>query len=172
MLFATVGTTDFDLLVLSLDRIAPELHEEIVCQIGHGRYVPRNCAHFRFAASLADYVARARIVISHGGQGSIMEAVKARKPLVAVSNPDRRDHHQDDILGKFADLNHLIWCRSVSDLPTAIEQASSTRFAEYLEPECGIHTVIHDYLTHSRPAERHHTVRELVRPLARLVTGP
>jgi beta-1,4-N-acetylglucosaminyltransferase len=150
MLFVTVGTTDFDLLVQSLDEIAPQLHEEIVCQIGHGRYIPRNCLHFRFASSLADHIARARMVISHGGQGSIMEAVKASKPLVAVSNPDRRDHHQDDILRKFADLNHLIWCRSVDDLSTAIQQAAHTRFAPYVEPECAIHTVIHDYLTRTR----------------------
>jgi beta-1,4-N-acetylglucosaminyltransferase len=170
MLFVTVGTTDFDLLIQSLDELAPRLHEDVVCQIGRGHYVPRHCRHFRFAPSLADEITRARVVVSHGGQGSILEAVKAGKPLVAVSNPDRRDHHQDDILARFAELNLLIWCRSVSEVRLAIEQASRTRFAAYVEPDCAIHTVIDDFLTRSESTARRRQVSRIVSPLAHLVT--
>src|SRR4051794_7327968 len=98
MIFVTVGTTDFDDLVERMDDLAPALDEEVICQIGIGRYIPRHCQYFRFAASLDDCLRPARLVVSHGGLGTVMEVVRLGKPLVGVSNPDRRDLHQDDIL--------------------------------------------------------------------------
>jgi beta-1,4-N-acetylglucosaminyltransferase len=146
VIFATVGTTDFDVLVQAIDELAPRQHEDVICQIGNGRYAPRNCEYFRFAPSLADYLERARVVVSHGGQGSIMDVVRLGKPLVGVSNPDRHDHHQDDILAKFAELKHLIWCRSLDELEGAIALATRAQFAPYVEPPCAIHVIIDGFL--------------------------
>jgi beta-1,4-N-acetylglucosaminyltransferase len=146
MLFATVGTTDFDPLIEQIDALAPRLGEEVICQIGHGRYTPRNCTFFRFAPSLAGYIEQARLIVSHGGQGSIMDVVRIGKPLVGVSNPDRRDHHQEDILSKFEELHHLVWCRSLDELEEAIARALHMTFAAYVEPVCGIHLAIHEFL--------------------------
>ncbi len=151
MIFATVGTTDFDVLVRAVDELAPRQHEDVICQIGNGRYAPRNCEYFRFAPSLSEYLDQARVVVSHGGQGSIMDVVRLGKPLVGVSNPDRHDHHQDDILGKFAELKHLIWCRSLDDLEAAIALASHAQFATYAEPPCTIHLVIDRFLMEPQP---------------------
>ena len=151
MIFATVGTTDFDGLVQAIDELAPRQPEEVLCQIGNGKYVPRNCEYFRFAPSLADYFSQARVVVSHGGQGSIMDVVRLGKPLVGVSNPDRHDHHQEDILRKFEDLKHLIWCHSPDDLEAALALASRAQFAPYVEPPCAIHVVIDRFLTEGQP---------------------
>src|SRR5947209_11093294 len=52
MIFVTVGTTDFDALVRRIDELAPSLGEEVLCQIGKGSYLPRNCRYFRYAPSL------------------------------------------------------------------------------------------------------------------------
>jgi beta-1,4-N-acetylglucosaminyltransferase len=146
MIFVTVGTTDFDALVQAIDELAPRCNEEIICQIGNGRYVPSNCEWFRFAPSLSEYLERARLVVSHGGQGSIMDVVRLGKPLIGVSNPDRHDHHQDDILDKFAELQHLIWCRSLQDLEATIALASRAQFASYTEPVCTIDIIINRFL--------------------------
>ncbi len=139
-------TTDFGALVQAIDELAPRYDEEIICQIGNGRYVPRNCEWFRFAPSLGEYMERARLVVSHGGQGSIMDVVCLGKPLIGVSNQDRHDHHQDDILDKFAELQHLIWCRSLQDLEATIALASRTQFATYTEPVCTIAIIINRFL--------------------------
>ena len=101
MIFVTVGTTAFDALVRRMDELVPDLGEQVICQIGSGSYTPRQCDSLRFAPSLLEFFQRARLVVSHGGQGSIMEAVGSGKPLVGVSNPDRIDRHQDDILGRW-----------------------------------------------------------------------
>jgi|GraSoiStandDraft_11_1057310.scaffolds.fasta_scaffold299893_2 beta-1,4-N-acetylglucosaminyltransferase len=146
MIFVTVGTTAFDALVRRMDELVPDLGEQVICQIGSGSYTPRQCDSLRFAPSLLEFFQRARLVVSHGGQGSIMEAVGSGKPLVGVSNPDRIDRHQDDILGRFEADQFLIWCRSLDDLGDCLTRAGSTTFRAYSEPPCRIHLVIAEFL--------------------------
>jgi beta-1,4-N-acetylglucosaminyltransferase len=146
MIFTTVGTTDFDALVRRMDELVPAFDEPAICQIGKGSYIPRHCQYFRFAPSLSEYIRNARVVVSHGGQGSIMEVLRLRRPLVGVSNPDRRDLHQDDILGKLEQEGHLLWCRSLDQLADVIVRAATTEFAHYAEPVCNVHTIIDAFL--------------------------
>jgi beta-1,4-N-acetylglucosaminyltransferase len=150
MIFVTVGSTDFDRLVQRVDELGPKLATEIVCQIGNGRYLPGYCSYFRFAASLIEYVKRSDLVISHGGQGTLLDVIQLGKPLIGVSNPDRRDNHQDDVLSKLSELNHLIWCRSLNDLEAAVDHASRARFARYAEPSCAIPEAIYEFLVRRR----------------------
>jgi len=147
MIFVTVGTTDFDALVITMDRLAPRLGEEVLIQIGHGRYEPRNAPFFRFAPSLIEYYQRADLVVAHGGLGTTMEVLSLGKPLVSVSNPDRYDGHQEDLLSALAQAGHLIWCRTVSEVERAIAEARQTRFTPYTRPECRIHEVIARHLS-------------------------
>ncbi len=98
MVFVTVGTTEFDALVQAMDAWAADHDEPVIVQIGRGTYVPRHAEHFRFAPTLAPYYERADLVVAHGGLGTTMEVLHLRKRLVSVSNPDRYDRHQEDLL--------------------------------------------------------------------------
>ncbi len=153
MIFVTVGTTDFDDLVRHMDELAPTLGEEVICQIGRGSYLPQHCQFFRFAPSLDDYLQRSRLVVSHGGLGSVMEALRLGKPLIGVSNPDRSDHHQDDVLSTLETGNYILWCRSLRDLATCINRAHETTLTAYIEPPCHIPTVVDQFL-HSERIKR------------------
>lgn len=136
MIFLTVGTTDFDPLVRRMDLLAEALEEEVVAQIGRGAYVPTHMQHFRFAPSLDPYLDRARLVVGHGGLGTAVEVLERGLPLVALSNPDRFDLHQDDLLRALEDRTHLLWCRDVDELPEALERVESMSFAPYETPQC------------------------------------
>ena len=145
--FVTVGSTDFDLLIKSVDELLPDLGKiGGVMQIGHGRYCPHHLPHFRFASSLEPYYEQATLVIAHGGLGITMEVLNRGLPLVSVSNKDRYDNHQDDLLGLMAEEGYLSWCRQIQDLPTTIEQALATSHRPYGIPDCTIHEKIHDFL--------------------------
>lgn len=146
MIFVTVGTTDFDALVEAADRLAADLEEEVVIQIGHGRYEPQHARWFRFAPSLAPYYDQASLVIAHGGFGTVTEVLRRGLPLVGVSNPDRYDRHQDQILRAFEEGGHLVWCRNLADLPRAVERARQTSFVPYRPPESHIHEVVQAFL--------------------------
>ena len=123
-------------------------------QIGHGHYEPRNWPFFRFASSLAPYYERAPMVIAHGGLATTMEVLRLGIPLVSVSNQDRFDNHQDDLLSAMAEEGYLVWCRHLSDLREAIEAAKTKRLRPYEQPACEIHRVIHRYLGVKCLAER------------------
>lgn len=149
-LFATVGSTDFDGLVRAVDQIAPELDvADGVIQIGHGRYEPNRLAYFRFATSLAPYYEKASLVVAHGGLGTTMEVLRRGIPLVSVSNPDRYDSHQDDLLAAMADEGYLIWCRKLESLSVSIAEALSQKPKSYTLPHSQIHHKIREYLTTS-----------------------
>ena len=130
--FVTVGTTSFDELVRQMD--SPAIHEhlrrlgmtKLVVQVGRGVYTPKcACAaaedgagascgveflptiFFRFAPSLDAHMRSAALVISHGGAGSIMEALGLRKPLVVVVNGALMDDHQTELAGALEERGHL-----------------------------------------------------------------
>ena len=42
MIFVTVGTGKFELLVREMDKIASKLKERVIIQIGNGDYEPKN----------------------------------------------------------------------------------------------------------------------------------
>lgn len=149
-IFVTVGSTDFDLLVRAADALAPSLPGTGIMQIGHGLYEPKHWPHFRFAPSLAPYYDQATLVIAHGGLATTMEVLNRGLPLVGVSNHDRSDHHQDDLLGAMEQAGHLVWCRDLNQLDQAIHTALTTPLKPYRLDECQIHLRIHDFLAASR----------------------
>ena len=146
MIFVTVGTTDFDALVEAADRLAAASAETVVIQIGHGEVEPRHAQWLRFAPSLDPYYEQADVVVTHGGLGTVTEVLRRGLRVVGVSNPDRFDRHQDQILAAFEQAGHLVWCRDLAELPAAIEQARQTQFVPYQPPESHIHRVIERFL--------------------------
>lgn len=101
MIFVTIGTQiPFDRLIEMLDRIAPELDEEIYAQALRGKYKPE---HFK----LVDFIepdefdkvfAQARLIVAHAGMGTILSALHNSKPLIIVPRiaalGEHRNEHQ------------------------------------------------------------------------------
>ena len=145
-IFVTVGSTDFDTLVQTVDTIAPSFDGTGIMQIGSGQYEPVNMPFFRYANSLAPYYDQATLVVAHGGLATTMEVLKRGLPLVSVSNPDRYDNHQDDLLSTMAEEGYLVWCRQLRDLEQAIRTAQTVSLKPYQEGKCEIHIHIHRFL--------------------------
>ena len=146
MIFATVGTTRFDELVEAIDKIAPELNEEVVIQIGESKYMPKNCKHFTFDNDLLQYFKKADIVIAHGGAGITFEVLNLGKKLISIENPHALDGHQGDLLGKLSQERHLIWCKDLNKIENCIKDAIKMNIREYVRPECEIGKMIAGWL--------------------------
>lgn len=99
MIFVTIGTQiPFDRLIEILDRIAPELNEEIYAQALRGKYKPK---HFK----LIDFIepdefekvfAQARLIVAHAGMGTILSALRNSKPLVILPRLASLGEHRND----------------------------------------------------------------------------
>jgi UDP-N-acetylglucosamine transferase subunit ALG13 len=151
-LFVAVGTTDFDALIKTIDTSGWIRGYTGTFQIGRGLYTPTNLPHIDFAPSLDPYYDAADVVVAHGGLAITMEVLRRGKPLVSVSNDDRRDGHQDDLLAELEGSGHLVWCRDLTTLGQAIEKALSVEMAPIAEPVVRIDDVIEEFLR--RPPKR------------------
>ncbi len=135
MIVITLGSQKFQFnrLLAAVDRLIAEgkITEEVFAQTGSSTYVPK---HFKSEAFLNrpqfnEMVERADLVITHGGAGSIVTALKLGKRVIAV--PRRRayhehvDDHQLDIIRRFVDEGKIVGCEDPEDLFTAIEKAKS-----------------------------------------------
>jgi len=149
MIFVTVGTTQFDELVEAIDSIAPKLEEEVIIQMGNCKFIPKYCRYFTFDDDLLKYFKQADIVVAHGGAGVTFETLKLGNILISKDNPNVLDGHQQDLLKKLSQDGYLIWCKDLNMLENCIIKAKNMCAKKYLIPECGIDTIIVEYLRHS-----------------------
>ncbi len=126
MIFVTAGTTlPFDALVRAVDELVAGrvITDSVICQIGHGDYLPLHCEYFRFQPNVDAYIERAALVIGHGGTGTVTGLLASGKPFVAVANPLGADNHQAQFLERLAKLTPFLWTDDLSQLSDLIARA-------------------------------------------------
>ncbi len=137
MIFVTVGTSlPHDELIQKIDNLVQKrsITDEVVAQIGAGKYRPKNIESFRFTPNLDEYYDRADIVISNCGAGTIMENVTKGRRLIVIQNPDITGGHEWELVTKMEQGKHLIWCKTIDDLQTCIDLAKNMDYKRF-EPE-------------------------------------
>lgn len=146
MIFVTVGTGKFDLLIKEIDNLAPNLNQKIIAQIGKGKYIPQNIQYFRFKKSLQEEYQKADLIIAHAGAGTTYEIISQNKKLISIANLNRTDNHQLDIVKKLSQENYLLWCKNIHNLLQCINDVKNIKFKKYSPPENGIAAVIKKYI--------------------------
>ena len=80
-------------------------------------------------------MAQADIVITHGGTGAIIGAVKQGKRVIAVPRLARYGEHVDDhqlqVIGQFQEQNLLFALEDCSQLKDALSRIRDHRFQAY-----------------------------------------
>ena len=89
-------------------------------------------------------------VITHGGTGAIISAVKKRKKVVAIPRLSKYGEHVDDhqlqIVDQFNKMNLIIKCIDVSDLKQSLEEVKQTKLEVYHSNTDVILNSIDDYI--------------------------
>ena len=102
MIFVTVGSQKFpfDRLIRQVDRMAEDrtITGEVVVQTGHSGYVPRFCRGRAFydREEFGALLERCDILITHGGAGTMIDAIRRGKKIIAVPRLARYGEHVDD----------------------------------------------------------------------------
>ena len=114
-IFVTLGSQKFQFnrLLKAID----ELYEkkiitlDVFAQIGYSDYLPKNYRYKKFLDrdEFNNEMENADIVITHGGTGAIIGAVKKGKKVIAVPRLAKYGEHVDDhqlqLIEQFDDLN-------------------------------------------------------------------
>lgn len=121
MIYGTVGThdSDFGRFIQALDSIAASTDEPVLIQTGLSRTLPENADYFAFKPR-ADVLAiqqSARVIVCHAGIGSVIDAMKAGKPLIVVPRLKRfGEHNSDHQLDIARAVERRGWGKAVTDV--------------------------------------------------------
>jgi len=138
MIFITVGThtQPFNRLLVEVDNLISKgfIKKRVVAQIGYSTYKPKNYEFFNFTSykKILSLNKKADIVISHAGVGSIIIALKYKKPLIIVPRlkkyNEHTDNHQLQIAKAFENENKAIVVYDIEKLGNAIKNAKKFNF--------------------------------------------
>lgn len=141
MIFVTVGSQKFPFnrLIEKVDQMAGEgvIREEVFIQTGTSDYIPRHCRHRDFydREEFKTMIDRCSVLITHGGVGTVIDAVKRGKKVVAVPRLARYgehvDNHQLQLLEQFHRMKLIQGCADVEKLPEALIRAGKRARAPY-----------------------------------------
>ncbi|MFB4165195.1 PssE/Cps14G family polysaccharide biosynthesis glycosyltransferase [Alteribacillus sp. JSM 102045] len=135
MIFVVLGTHElpFTRLLDEIEQLVKEeeITEEVLVQSGHTKYESDRLKLVPFMSfeEMDQTFDEARIVIAHGGTGSIITGVKKGKPVIAVprlaEHGEHNDDHQLEIVEQFDSAGHIIGTEGPSELKEALKQAET-----------------------------------------------
>lgn len=141
MIFMTVGSQkfQFDRLLRAVDELvaAGMVTEPVFAQTGYSDYEPQHYAYEPFLDRdrFAEMEGKADIIITHGGTGTIIGAVKKGKKVIAVPRLARYGEHVDDhqlqLVEQFTKNGLIESCEDLMDLGTVLEETRKREFRPY-----------------------------------------
>lgn len=142
-IFITMGSQKFQFnrLLKAVDELCEKgtiVAEDVFAQIGYSDYLPKNFKYKKFLDrdEFSTEMGKAEIVITHGGTGAIIEAVKKGKKVIAVPRRAKYGEHVDDhqlqLVGQFKELQLICECDDVGKIGAALEIVKKTTYKEYV----------------------------------------
>lgn len=141
-IFVTLGSQKFQFnrLLKAVDELCENNiidSQSVFAQIGYSDYVPKNYQYdfFLDRDKFSMEMKRADIVITHGGTGAIIGAVKMGKKVIAVPRLAKYGEHVDDhqlqIVNQFESLDIVCSSTNLTDLSNLLEIVKKRNFRKY-----------------------------------------
>ena len=132
MILVTLGTQDKDFhrLLVEIDRLIAKkvIKDKVIAQAGYTKFSSNNMEVFDLIPreKFNQLLSTADVIITHGGVGSIITALKYDKKVIAVPRLAKyKEHindHQKQIVTKFSALGYIIGVEDVTELERAYKK--------------------------------------------------
>lgn len=156
MIFVTVGSRSFpfDRLLEAVDQavLRGEIQEKVFAQTGSGTYQPKafESAAFLDHDQFDRKLEEASLVITHGGTGVIMNAVKRGRRVVAVPRlkccKEVVDDHQLQLIRELEQMGLITACYDCGQIGEAVRRAMDMQMIPYQSNAAAIISSIEAYL--------------------------
>ncbi|PGT82982.1 MULTISPECIES: PssE/Cps14G family polysaccharide biosynthesis glycosyltransferase [Bacillaceae] len=157
MIFVTVGSQKFQFnrLLEEIDHLIQKKvlkSDEIFAQIGYSTYEPNYYSFKPFLNKdeFMQMIDKSSIIITHGGTGSIITAVKKGKVVIGVPRKkefgEHVDNHQSEILEQFSNSKIIYAVSDITDIESAIKQVENLKFRKYESNTKNIISIIEKFL--------------------------
>ncbi len=141
MIYITLGSQKFQFnrLLKAIDELIEKgvITEDVFAQIGYSDYLPKNYKYKPFVDrdEFAEMTKKADVIITHGGTGAIIGAVKQGKKVIAVPRlaqyGEHVDNHQRQLVGQFADMDLISKCDDCSEIGNILDETRNRTFKTY-----------------------------------------
>ena len=156
MILVILGTQDkeFPRLLEAVDREIEKgnIKEKVVVQAGQTKYESKNMEILDLvsAPEFDKLVDKADLIITHGGAGSILNAIKKGKKIIAAARLAKyKEHHNDhqrQIIKEFADQGYLLELRDFNKLDKMIEKSKSFKPKKFVSNTNNMIKLIENYI--------------------------
>ena len=159
MILVILGTQDkeFPRLLEAVDREIKKgnIKDKVVVQAGQTKYESDNMEILDLvsAPEFDKLIDKADIIITHGGAGSILTAIKKGKRIIAAARLAKyKEHHNDhqrQIIKEFADQGYLLELKDFNKLDKMLEKVKTFKPKKFESNTNNMIKLIEDYIEDS-----------------------
>ena len=141
MIFVTVGTQDksFERLIKGIEQavIEKQITDKVIVQAGNTKYESDVIEVLNYIPfeKFTDFMNKADIIITHGGVGSILNAIKLKKKVIAVPRLKEYNEHINDhqlqVIKKMTEQGYILSTQHVEEIPNKIKEIQNFKTKEY-----------------------------------------
>lgn len=142
MIFITLGSQKFQFnrLLKKIDQLIKSqiIKDEVFAQVGYSDYQPINYNYKTFLdrEEFQNFMKNSSLVITHGGTGAIITAVKAGKKVIAIPRLSQYGEHVDDhqlqLLEQFNGMGIILPCYDIEELDKKIIEIEKIQLKPYI----------------------------------------
>lgn len=170
MILVVLGTQDksFDRLLKAVDREIENgnIKDRVVVQAGQTKYESKNMEIFDLvpAPEFDKLMDDADIVITHGGAGTILTAIKKGKKIIAAARLAKYEEHHNDhqrqIIGEFTKLGYILELRDFNKLGVMLKKIKTFKPKKFESNTKNMIKLIDDYIEDSNHTAWFHKYKE------------
>ena len=114
------------------------IDDDVFAQTGVSTYIPQryNYQQFLNREEFAKIMSKCDLVITHGGTGAIVGAVKQQKKVIAIPRLKKYGEHVDDhqlqLVHQFEEMKLICACYEIENLAEAIEIVRTHQYQQYI----------------------------------------
>ncbi len=164
MILVTLGTNDKKFTRL-LDAVEQAIQEgaitgKVVVQAGFTDYQSSDMEVIAYIdqQKFAEYLNQADLIITHGGVGTIMTALREKKKILAAARlakyHEHVNDHQTQLLESFEQAGYLIYMRDLTDIRPYLRQAETFEPRPYVSQRDHMVSLIESWIDQDQNAGR------------------
>lgn len=172
MIFVILGTQDkeFPRLLEAVDKQIEKgvIKDRVVVQAGQTKYESKNMEIFDFLPipKFEKLMDEADLIITHGGAGSILDAIKRGKKIIAAARlakyKEHHNDHQKQIIGEFVKQGYLLELSDFNKLDKIIEKSKNFKPKKFESNTQNMVKLIGEYIEDTNNVSWYNKYREVI----------